>query len=381
MTQHSFDQAKLRILVSGHLPPPMGGVATYYQSLLNSSLPQQVDFCFVETSSQRRTLSQSGLFTFSNLISAITDCGRFTKAVIKHRPQLTHIGTAFGLSYVKHSVCVLIARLFGSRVLLHPHCGFSALYTNQPRWWQWFFRRIIRFTNGVVTLSSEWNQLITIVPGCAVYYLPNAIDLTAYRTATLKRRVVEQNPPLLKVLYLGYLGKAKGSFDLVEAAKEILAKNIPVKIDLVGEELAKGEVERLKKQIDQTGLGNVVSLHPPVIGSKKIEMLLEADIFIYPSYCEGMPIAVIEAMASGLPIISTRVGGLPDLVKDGINGILVEAGHPDQLVRAILYLSLNPDQRFAMQMNSFQSAINNFDIEKLVPRLVNIYSKVLMGAS
>jgi glycosyltransferase involved in cell wall biosynthesis len=381
MTHLSFDQAKLRILVSGHLPPPLGGVATYYQSLLNSSLPQQVDLCFVETSSQRRTLSQSGIFTFSNLISAITDCGRFTKAVIKHRPQLTHIGTAFGLSYVKHSVCVLIARLFGSRVLLHPHCGFSALYTNQPRWWQWFFRRIIRFTNGVVSLSSEWNQLITIVPGCAVYYLPNAIDLTAYRTATLKRRVVEQNPPLLKVLYLGYLGKAKGSFDLVEAAKEILAKNIPVKIDLVGEELAKGEVERLKKQIDQTGLGNVVSLHPPVIGSKKIEMLLEADIFIYPSYGEGMPIAVIEAMASGLPIISTRVGGLPDLVKDGINGILVEAGHPDQLVRAILYLSLNPDQRFAMQMNSFQSAINNFDIEKLVPRLVNIYSKVLMGAS
>ena len=381
MTHLSFDQAKLRILVSGHLPPPLGGVATYYQSLLNSSLPQQVDLCFVETSSQRRTLSQSGIFTFSNLISAITDCGRFTKAVIKHRPQLTHIGTAFGLSYVKHSVCVLIARLFGSRALLHPHCGFSALYTNQPRWWQWFFRRIIRFTNGVVSLSSEWNQLITIVPGCAVYYLPNAIDLTAYRTATLKRRVVEQNPPLLKVLYLGYLGKAKGSFDLVEAAKEILAKNIPVKIDLVGEELAKGEVERLKKQIDQTGLGNVVSLHPPVIGSKKIEMLLEADIFIYPSYGEGMPIAVIEAMASGLPIISTRVGGLPDLVKDGINGILVEAGHPDQLVRAILYLSLNPDQRFAMQMNSFQSAINNFDIEKLVPRLVNIYSKVLMGAS
>jgi glycosyltransferase involved in cell wall biosynthesis len=359
----------------------MGGVATYYQSLLNSSLPQQVDFCFVETSSQRRTLSQSGLFTFSNLISAITDCGRFTKAVIKHRPQLTHIGTAFGLSYVKHSVCVLIARLFGSRVLLHPHCGFSALYTNQPRWWQWFFRRIIRFTNGVVTLSSEWNQLITIVPGCAVYYLPNAIDLTAYRTATLKRRMVEQNPPFLKVLYLGYLGKAKGSFDLIEAAKEILAKNIPVKIDLVGEELAKGEVEKLKKQIAQTGLGSVVSLHPPVMGSKKIEMLLEADIFIYPSYCEGMPIAVIEAMASGLPIISTRVGGLPDLVKDGINGILVEAGHPDQLVRAILSLSLNPDQRFAMQLNSYQRAVDKFDIEKLVPRLVNIYSQALMGTS
>ena len=120
MTLQSFENAKPRILVSGHLPPPMGGIATFYQSLLNSSLPQKVDFCFVETSSQKRTLSQTGTFSFSNLMSAVSDYGRFTKAIIKHRPQLTHIATAFGLSFFKHSVCVIIARVFGSRVLIHP---------------------------------------------------------------------------------------------------------------------------------------------------------------------------------------------------------------------------------------------------------------------
>jgi glycosyltransferase involved in cell wall biosynthesis len=380
MTHQSFDKAKPRILVSGHLPPLMGGIATYCQSLMNSSLPQQVDLCFVETSSQKRTLSQTGLFSFSNLISAISDCGRFTKAVIKHRPQLTHITTAFGLSFAKHGVCVIIARLFGSRVLLHPHCGFAPLYTDRPHWWQWFFRRVIRLTNGVITLSSEWNQLNTIVPGCTVYYLPNAIDLTAFRAVALERRVVEMKPHQLKVLYLGSLGKAKGSFDLVEAAKETVSRNLPIIFDLVGEELGKGEGEQLQKLIDQARLGKVVTLHPGVMGPKKIDFYREADIFIYPSYSEGMPYAVIEAMACGLPIIATRVGGLPDLVSDGFNGLLVDTGRVDQLVSALQYLSFNPELRFAMQLNGYQNASDKYDIERLVPRLVSIYRKALTGA-
>jgi glycosyltransferase involved in cell wall biosynthesis len=376
---YPLSDSNLRILISGHLPPPMGGIAAYYQSLLNSSLPKRVKLLFVLTSSQKRALSQSGSFTFSNLISAIKDCGRFTVAVIKHRPQVTHIATAYGLSFVKHSVCVLIARLFGSRVLLHPHCSISALYTDHSPVWQWFFRRVIHLTNGVITLSSEWNQLTTIVPGCAVYYLPNAIDLEAYQGIALQRRAAAKQPSRLKALYLGYLGKAKGSFDLVNAAKEIASKDLPVVFDLVGDELAPGEIEQIKKQIDQAGLGNIVTMHPFVRGSQKIELLREADIFVYPSYSEGMPMAVIEAMACGLPIIATRVGGLPDLVSNGINGILVDAGSIDQLVSAIQILSTDPDLRFSMQMNSYQTALEKFDIEKLVPRLVSIYNTALYG--
>jgi glycosyltransferase involved in cell wall biosynthesis len=231
-----------------------------------------------------------------------------------------------------------------------------------------------------VLFRSEWNQLSTILPECPVYYLPNAIDLTAYRAVALDRRLVATNPPRLKILYLGYLGKEKGSFDLVKAAKDISDKNIPVIFDLVGEDLSPGDVGRLKQQIDQAGLGNSVTLHPPVMGAKKIELLREADIFIYPSYSEGMPIAVIEAMACGLPIIATRIGGLPDLVSDGINGVLVDAGRVDQLVSAIEYLRSRPDLRITMQLNNYRGAFDKYDIEKLVPRLVNIYGRVLSGA-
>jgi glycosyltransferase involved in cell wall biosynthesis len=358
----------------------MGGIGAYYLSLMNSSLPNRINLKFVCTSSQTRSLAQSGNFTFSNLISAIHDCLRFTKGVIQHRPQLTHIATAFGLSFIKHSLCVVIARLLGSRVLLHPHCSIDRLYTDHGKGWRWYFRQVIWLTDGVITLSKEWDALSTIVPGCAVYFLPNAIDLSEFRKIAQERRsrTIVHSP--LKIFYLGCLGKVKGTFDLLDAAKEAAAMNLPVIFDLVGEELNPGEINQLQAQIDEAGIGNVISLHPPVIGPAKLDFFREADIFVYPSYSEGMPMAVIEAMASGLPIIATRVGGLPDLVCDGLNGILIEAGSADQFVRAIQKLTANPDIRFAMQLASYQRAVENFDIEALVPRLIDIYHKALSGA-
>jgi glycosyltransferase involved in cell wall biosynthesis len=356
----------------------MGGIATYYQSLLGSSLPERVNLLFVETSTQKRTLSQSGNFTFSNLIWAVEDCIRFAKAVIKHRPQVTHIATAFGLSFVKHSVCVLIARLAGSRVLLHHHCGLPTLYhKDKPGWWNWYFCQVIRLTNGVIALSKEWQQLTVIVPGCKVYDLPNAIALSEYHAIAQERLAAGENPSRLNVLYLGYLGRNKGTFELIEAAKEVTARGVSLHFDLVGEELGHGEKEQLQEKIIQAGLENVVTLHPPATGVDKHNFFQKADLMAYPSYSEGMPIAIIEAMASGLPIVATRVGGIPDQIQDGINGLLIEVGHADQLANALESLSSNPALRAAMQANGARIAMEKYDVEVLVPRLVKIYAETL----
>ncbi len=371
------DAEKIRLLVSGHLPPPMGGVGTYYQALLSSSLSHQVDLCFVQTSSQRRTLSESGRFTFTNLISAAQDCGRFTRAVWVHRPQVSHISTAFGLSFVKHSICICVARLMGSRVLLHPHCSLALLYTERPGWWQWLFRRIINLTNGVVALSSEWLRLRSIVPTCPVYYLPNAIDLTPYCPIAQGRLARGQNNGSLRILYLGYLGRAKGTFDLIEAARLALAAGANLSFDLVGDELTPGEGRLVRECVDDARLNGTVRVHPPAHGAEKLAFFRDADVFIYPSYYEGMPMAVLEAMACGLPIVATNVGGLPDLVHDNINGILVPPRRPAQLAAALHQLASDGPARQAMQLKSFQFASEQYDMEKHVAQLVNIYRAAL----
>lgn len=370
---------KLRILISGSLPPPLSGLEIYFQTLLNSSLPEQVDLSFVQTSAQKRKLSSAGKATISNMVYAILDCGRFTWAILTKRPQIAHIGNAAGLSYVKHSVCVIIARIFGSRVLLHPHCSLLVLYDERSKSWQWFFKRVIRWTNGVLVLSKEWLRLRSIVPGCKVYYLPNAIDLTQFRPMAEKHLAESKLGIPCKILYLGWLGKAKGCFDLVDAALEAHSQGIDMIVDLVGGELVSGELELLRKKINAAKLEDYVRLHPLAYGKEKLDFLQDADIFVYPSYAEGMPMAVLEAMACGLPIVASRVGGIPDLIQDGKNGILVEPGRPEQLAGAICRIARDHELRNSMKKANYQQACEQYDIEQHVKQLVQLYQNLVYG--
>ncbi|MCE5208173.1 MAG: glycosyltransferase family 4 protein [Chloroflexi bacterium] len=368
-----------RVLISGHLPPPMGGIAMFYQSLLTSSLSKKVDLYFVQTSSQKRTLANAGKASLSNLLSAVQDCARFLRAVIKHKPQITHIATAPGFSFLKHSVCVLIADLFGSRVLIHPHCSLSALYSDRPGWWRWFVRQILRRTDGLIALSREWEQISDIIPGHPVFLLPNAIHQDDYLAIAKERSKRSDLPVIINILYLGYLGKAKGTYDLIESAKLILSNRKDIVFHLVGDELAIGERAALQQRIATAGMDQNIRLHLPVDYPDKLEYYRQADVFVYPSYYEGMPMAVIEAMASGLPVIATKVGGLPDLVMDYENGLLTAPGDPEALSRALIILIDNADMRRSMQVRSSQLAAEKYDIEKLVDELIRIYSEFLPG--
>src|SRR5512138_578491 len=100
MKSDSSPDPKLpRILLAGHLPPPMSGIGTYYETLLGSSLPGRVNLQFIDTSARRRAGSETGRWSFSNLVSAIGDCVRFARAVVIHRPEICDIATTYGLSF------------------------------------------------------------------------------------------------------------------------------------------------------------------------------------------------------------------------------------------------------------------------------------------
>jgi glycosyltransferase involved in cell wall biosynthesis len=336
---------------------------------------------FVQTSTHNRNLSQSGRLTVSNIVDAAKDCSRFLTAVFSYHPQVCHIGTAYGLSFIKHSICIFIARFFGSRVLLHPHCSLSDLYVERSVWWRWYFRQVIHLTDGIIALSNEWKQVTRIVPGSQVNLLHNAVNLTPYQLIARDRFENRMFKGDVKILYLGYLGKAKGSFDLIEAAQRIDCERIKVSIELVGDELSSGELDHLRQGIAKANLTQTIMLHPPVMDEEKLACFRNADIFVFPSHTEGLPMAVIEAMASGLPIVATNVGGLPDLVHDGVNGLLVDPGQPEQLAIALLKVIDDKESRLSMGVKSVQFACEQYDIEQHVIKLVNIYEKVLSNSS
>jgi glycosyltransferase involved in cell wall biosynthesis len=231
-------------------------------------------------------------------------------------------------------------------------------------------------TQGVIALSSEWEHLRDVVPHCPVYPLPNAIDLRPYRTIAQERLGRTQIRRPVHVFYIGCLGSAKGTFDLIQAAAKMHMEAV---FDLVGEELRPGARAQLENLVEVLHLAECVHLHGPAFDKEKMEFFQRADIFVYPSYDEGMPMAIVEAMASGLPIVASRVGGLPDLVQDGVNGLLVDAGDPDQIVDAISRIANDDEMRLSMQRQAYREACERFDVEQLVSRLVKIYEVVTAG--
>lgn len=365
---------KPRVLLSGHIPPPMGGIGTYCETLLGSKLGEDVDLRFVQTSAQHRALLASGKATWGNLVEAVRDCGRFFRACLTRRPDIVHICTGPGLSFLKNSLFVLIARMLGCRVLLHPHCGLAALY-GDGRLWRWFCARVFRISNGILGLSREWLALQESVAGDKIHYLPNAIDIGPYVQVASRRSRTDGSP--IRLLYLGYLGEAKGSFDLLEAFKIMDIGGGEVGLDLVGDFLTDQDQACLAQMAARPpGPGKTWRLLSPASGAAKLACFERADIFVFPSHKEGMPMAILEAMASGLPIVATSVGGIPDLIVDGVNGFLAPPQAPPALARSIAALCQDRELRSEIGTRN-TVASGEYHIPGHTRKLLAIYTRLL----
>jgi glycosyltransferase involved in cell wall biosynthesis len=364
---------KNKVLIAAHTGQPWGGISSNYQNLLASSLREQVDLFFVETSSQR-TAHRAGNFGAHNFLPALAMIGRFWRALVKNNPDIIHIGTAHLGSFLKHSVMILIGRLMGKKVIVMLHCGYKVLLPESGVWRR-FVLFILSCCHAIAVISKEWLALQTLLPYTSINYIPNALNLAPYLSLSSARFEGRQD---VKVLYLGHIGRDKGIFDLIEAAKKVCQSvHVAFRIDLLGESLSAGEYEKAQNQIAEYGLGQVVYLWKPEFDEKKLWRLAEADIYVLPSYSEGMPISIIEALASALPVVATQVGGIPDMIESGYNGLLISPQNPNQLADALIQLINNSSLRRQMGELARKVACERFSMEERVKKLVNLYSEIL----
>jgi glycosyltransferase involved in cell wall biosynthesis len=164
---------------------------------------------------------------------------------------------------------------------------------------------------------------------------------------------------LVQILFSGSLTQAKGVLDLIEVARVFRNELAGVRIIIIGTGDLAAECER---RIRDQGLRDIVELHGFVDDADKDALLMSSHIYCLPSYSEGTPLSVLEAMASGLPIVSTTVGGVPYVAEQGVHGWLVPPGDVDGLGRAILNLVGSAAVRTAMGKNGFERVRRRFDI-------------------
>jgi glycosyltransferase involved in cell wall biosynthesis len=151
----------------------------------------------------------------------------------------------------------------------------------------------------------------------------------------------------------------------------------PVALDLVGDFLSEQDEARLVPAAGAVSIpGKAVRLVPPVSGEEKLACFERADVFVFPSHYEGMPMAVLEAMAAGLPVVATSVGGIPELVADGVNGILIAPRAPRDLSAALEKLC--KDARLRSEMGHKNILLSqDHHIDGYALKLEAIYNQIV----
>lgn len=259
-----------------------------------------------------------------------------------------------------------LSKLLGRKVILHIHGGgFKDFYKTNPR----LIRKILEIADCLIVLSGSWKNFFeSITKKPLIRVVPNPVILPS--NEDLGRR---EHSPLLRLLFLGILDQQKGIYDLLQ----VLADH---KEEFEGRALlnvgGNGDVATFENTVKKMGLEQLVAFHGWVSGDKKKELLLNSDVFILPSYAEGLPMAILEAMAYGLAIVSTTVGAIPEVVNED-NGFLITPG--DRQMLADLLVSLVPgiSQNFLLEKQRAAKEIaQGYSVENVARCLNRIYYEI-----
>lgn len=280
--------------------------------------------------------------------------------------EIVHIHGASRGSFVRKMILINLCMLLNVKIIYHMHGGgFKEFYSKYNK--RNLIKRTLNKADVLIVLSTSWERYYSsIVDKHRIRILNNMIPNPSYSKEYVCNHVVH-------FLFLGQLSDGKGIFDLVDVLKEMKVEYESKLILHIG---GNGETERLKEQIYKYSLDKMVIFEGWVSGDKKRDLLSTCDVYILPSYMEGLPISILEAMSYGMPIISTNVGGIPEIVESGKNGFLIEAGDKKALRESLEFYVNSQNEIKKMGQNSLLK-IAKFYPEKVIPQLECIYKELL----
>ena len=255
----------------------------------------------------------------------------FLSLLLDKRIKIVHVHTAAGTDFYRSTKIIELAKRFNKKVILHSHASkFKDYYANSKESDKQKILSTIKKVDLLIVLSKSWAEWFEGI-GVDISKITILHNITDYpkKANHIKPTVADRRT--IRFLFMGEIGDRKGVFDIIRA----LATN---RDELYGKiELRIGGNKReseLLKAISDGKLNDMVKFEGWVTGDRKTELLNWADIYILPSFNEGLPISILEAMSYGMPIISTPVGGIPEVVDEN-NGILVTPGNDKEIFKAI----------------------------------------------
>ena len=350
-------EGRVRVLQFGPALEVRGGVSTVEQ-LIHDYLPPYANLRHVAT------MDESG--RFSRLLVYGRAVRTLTGALESLEPTVFHIHFASRGSTLRKLLLAQLVIRARRPLILHAHGGgFDKFHRNLPPMLRRLVNRTLQQAHVLITLSSQWRDFY--IRECElspsqVVVLPNPVRIPA-------RPVERPNRAEVQFLHLGKLGRSKGSFDLVQAFLALPEQHRSrARLVLAGN----GDVDGVRRAAAAEPRIRVI---PWVNAAERDSLLAESDVFALPSYAEGVPMSLLEAMAAGLPAITTPVGGIPDVFTAGVEGFFVTPGDHAALTRLMTQYIDDEAARLAAGRRAHERA-RQHDVHAYARALADIYQRI-----
>jgi glycosyltransferase involved in cell wall biosynthesis len=356
------------VLVLGPGREAVSGVTTHVNLLLEcDALARDFSLEHFRIGSEGRSEGALGRW-----LRLFADPFRLAAAIVRRDAAIVHVNTSLNArAYWRDLAYVAVARALGARVVYQVHGGpMPQGFFPGSRLLAAFLRWTLSWPHVVVTLGTPHRDAYRVfAPGRNVALVPNGIDCKAFLKHA--RPPLEPQAPL-RLLFIGRLARVKGLQELVQALYKLRERRIPARLLIAGSGPDEGW---LREQVHALRLKAEVSFLGAVGGEHKARLLALADAFVLPSsHAEGLPYALLEAMAAGAVPVVTPMGAVPDVVTHGVHGLIVPQRDPDAVADAIALLHADRAQLGRMSAACRKRIASAYSIERVAADFSALYS-------
>ncbi len=355
------DKQVSRVVMLGPALDVKGGISSV-ERLILAHAPDHVRIHHIATMRDGRVWVKMLVF--------LVAIARLVALLLTRRVDLVHIHFSSRASTWRKSILAVVTRLFGKPYILHAHGSeFREFFSRQPRLLQYWITYFLQRCKRAIVLSESWAHYYIStfsLPEQRVIVLPNAIELPSELPNRNARSTIT-------LLFLGRYGERKGALRIVNALHSLPDSALKrVHLVMAGD----GDVVSVRQEVHKLGLDAQVTVLDWVNEQQRSALLANADVFVLPSLAEGLPMSVLEAMSWGIPVVTSPVGGIPEVVQDGFNGFLVLPTDISAIANALHRLVEDDSLRLQMGANA-RASVEHLDIRRYWQELETVYRTVL----
>lgn len=355
MTEITEKTDKMKILLVAPVPPPYGGIANWV-ALMRSYIQDHrsdIDLSIINIAPKKRMMD--GRTLWDRVVGSGLDMLRKRRELLRlcrtDKPDVIHMTTSGRLALIRDKLLLKVARKYDVPVVYHIHFGrIAQISENKTREWRWMNKNI-RLASAIISIDdSTYMALKSCCPQAKIVNIPNPVALKSLPAPEAF------SPERKRIVYLGWVVPSKGMEELFTAWDTLASAYPDWSLQVIGPYDA-SYIEELKsrhslERIELTGEQDHDSA---------MEMVKTCGLFVLPSYTEGFPNVIEEAMALARPIVATAVGAIPDMLADDC-GVVIPPRDAESLRAALEGLMNHDEEREKMGQLAYEKAARTYDL-------------------